>query len=63
MVADQINWIDVGVIAIVLVVVGGIFYRALKEPIDLVLGWLKGMFGKGVDAISSSEGGTIIKYG
>ena len=35
------TWIDVGVITIVVMGALFIFYRALKEPVDMVFGWIK----------------------
>jgi len=35
------TWIDTTVITIVVIGALFIFYRALKEPIDLLFGWIK----------------------
>jgi len=53
------SWIDYGVVSII--VVGGlfIFYRALKEPVDLLFGAL----GKGFHAIKDMlSGGPAQQY-
>lgn len=60
------TWIDTTVITIVVVVGLLIFYRALKEPVDMLLGGLKSMLGYVKDTISSSGEGAydeVIKYG
>lgn len=59
------NWLDFGIMIIVVGVVLGIFYRALKEPIDLVVGWVGGLLRSGVDKLSTTgdEGPTVIRYG
>lgn len=60
------SWIDTGIVIIVIIVVLGIFYKALKEPIDMVLGWLKGLLEGARDKIAESGGGgetTVIRYG
>jgi len=35
------TWIDTTVITIVVIGALFIFYKALKEPVDLVFGWIK----------------------
>ena len=59
------SWLDTGIMIIVIGVVLGIFYRGLKEPIDLVIGWIKSMLMAAGDKLSSTgeEGPTVIKYG
>jgi len=62
------TWIDYGIITIIVIVVLGIFYNALKEPIDLVLGWIGKMLGASRDKIADMTSGeevgtTVIKYG
>ena len=60
-------WLDTIITIIVIGVVLGIFYKALKEPIDLVGGWIKRLLGGARDKISEidygGEGNTIIRYG
>jgi hypothetical protein len=67
MVDAGMNWIDYGIVTIIFLVVGGIFYKALKEPIDLMLGWIGRMLGSARDKLSESGGdnggSTIITYG
>ena len=66
MVGAEMTWVDYGIVTIVIVVVVGIFYKGLKEPIDLMLGWIGKMFGSARDKLAESsgqEGGTIITYG
>jgi hypothetical protein len=58
------SWVDYIVTIIVVGVVMGIFYRALKEPIDLVFGWIKAMFIGAKDKLGGEdEGTTRITYG
>jgi hypothetical protein len=59
------GWIDNIVVGII--VIGGLFilYKALKEPVDLVLGFI----GKGLVSLKDTivgaapETGTVISYG
>lgn len=65
----EFSWIDTGIMILVIGVVLGIFYKALKEPIDLLLGWIGGMLGAGRDKLADmnsgdeSGGKTTITYG
>jgi len=63
------TWIDTTVITIV--VIGGlfIFYRALKEPVDLLFGWIRDGIGYLVGMIkergeaAADSGYEVITYG
>jgi len=61
------DWISWGVAAIVVIAAMAIFYKALKEPVDLVLGAFKRMFqsifGRLQNAGGGDSGGRIIEYG
>lgn len=59
------GWIDTGIMIIVIGVVLGIFYKALKEPIDMLLGWIKNIFSSAADKLTpgdDSGGRTTITY-
>lgn len=59
------NWIDT--IVVILVVAAGLFilYKALREPIDLVLGWIRRGFESLKDKIGErkSDINEVIRYG
>jgi len=60
------NWIDFGVVAIIIIFAVAIFYRALQEPLNLLGRLIKGMIGSARDKIvDTGESGTerIIHYG
>lgn len=64
--AGDMSWLDYVIVTIVAIVVLGIFYKALKEPIDMVVGWIKSLLGSARDKIaegSNESGGTVITYG
>ena len=60
------TWIDYLVVGIIIIVGLILFYRALKEPLDLLFGWLGRGIGAIRDGISGArEGGYYdeIRYG
>lgn len=41
----ETSMLDYAIVAAIIVFAIAIFYRALKEPADQVLNWIKGLFG------------------
>jgi hypothetical protein len=62
------SWIDTIVIVVIVIVGLVIFYKGLKEPLDLIFGLIgrgiKGIAGKISDSKDSAqEGYEVIRYG
>ena len=63
------SWIDTAVVVIIIVTALFIFYRALREPLDMLFGLIGKGFRAIVDKIQDSRGGSggnyveTIKYG
>jgi hypothetical protein len=53
---EQMSWVDTVVVGIVIIIAIGIFYRALKEPIDHVLYWVKAGIVGAIDGLRNSGG-------
>ena len=56
------TWIDTAVIAIIIMGALFIFYRALKEPVDLVFGWIKLGIGSLIGLIKGGGEGAVNRY-
>lgn len=62
------SWFDTIIMIIVIGVAMGIFYKALKEPIDLIVGLIGKGLGAARDKLAETTGGTgeestVIRYG
>lgn len=59
------TWIDTTVVIIVVAVGLVILYSALKEPLDLLFGLIKGLFTAAKDKVSDTASGgyEVISYG
>lgn len=59
------TWIDWFVGGLVILIGLGIFYKALKEPLDMVFGWVGGIFRFILDRIqgTSESAYDVIEYG
>ncbi len=59
------GWLDTIVVVLVVAVGLMIMYKALKEPIDMLLNMIKNMFGAAKDKISDTaeSGYDTISYG
>lgn len=59
----EMNWFDYAIVGTIIVVGIAILYKALKEPIDMVGGGIKRLFGGAKDKIvGATERGMEIHY-